>query len=246
MGEFVVENKRDSRTGIITHTVDVGDGKLEYRRYRAISAGLAWPGAGHGAHYLVLGEMSVNEKVTRFEGVEPPRGKLVVLCERSVDSPFLIELAEHLTDDCSRFGCDGVYGEIELSEDGSFRDDRANLFRDRLQNAKCSASLQRAPYTAGSATGPSRMEALRLALSIVELWLKEGKLELPEGSVALEQLRAITKEDLHDPEAEPRLYAARALGHVVSVFHKDNPYGLAGRFIPKRRHRVPRHTARPR
>jgi hypothetical protein len=228
MREMVVESKRDHRSGIITHTVDV-EGKIEHRKYCGINAGLSWPTATSPGYYTILAEQSINEGATRFEGIEQPRGKLQLLLERSVKSLFLTDLASQLADDCNRLGAGGIFAEIEVAENGSFRDERACLFREFLQKAGCRASLQRAPYLNGT-TGAGRVEDLGLSLAILSFWLQENRLELPEGSLAREQLRAVTREDLADPEGEPRLFAVRALGHAVALFHKSSPYGLAGRY----------------
>lgn len=237
--EVVIEAQRDRKSGVVTHKVH-GDGKIEERRFRAIYAGLSWPNASSPGYYVIAGELAVDEGPTRFDGIVPPRGKLQVLCERTVDSPFLNELAARLSDDCARLGCLSVYAEIELAEDQSFRDERACLFRELLQGQKSEVSLQRAPYT-GASTGAARGEALQLSLSIVAQWLRGGELELPEDCLAREQLRAVTREDLDDPEVEPRLFAARALGHCVGTFNKLG--GHSGVFTPTRRGR-PKVTGR--
>jgi hypothetical protein len=235
MPEIVIESKRDSRTGTITLTIDPGTGQIEYRKYRAIRGGLSWPTANSPGYYVIVGELAVDERLTRFEGVEIRRGKLHLLCERTVDSAFLGGLAEKLSDDAARYGATTVYTEIVVAEDGGY-DERATMMRELLVATKRPVSLMRAPYTEDAKS--ARGESLQLSLSWVEEWIRQARLELPEDSLCRQQLKAISRSDLDDPDAEPRIYAARALGFVVSAFHKLG--GHRGTYRPKREHRPPR------
>jgi hypothetical protein len=239
MPEIVVKAEREAKSGICVLTVDLGTGRFEERSYRGIYGGLSWAGMGHPAFYILIGEPSINENRTRFEGKPIERGKLQIFVERSVDSPFLTELAALLTEDCNRVGARDIFAEIEMGDDQNFRDERAVLFREWLRKAGCRASLQRAPFVSGT-TGEARSEGLRLSLSIAHLWLKENRIELSQESLAWQQLMTLTKMDLYDHKSEPLIYAARALGHAVSAFEKNNPAGMAGRYTPSRPHTLKR------
>ena len=241
MGEIVLEASRNPRSGVITLTVDPGTGaQLEYRRFRAILGGLSWPSGSSPGYYAILGEPATGEGKTRFEGIEVPRGKLHVLIERVVDSALLIKLSEKLGDDCARFGCTSVYCELVIGEDGRY-DQRAHLMRQLLGDAS-QVSIMRAPFTEDAKS--TRGEVLQLNLSVVEHWIREDRVELPENSLARAQIKAVTRQDLADEQAEPRLFAARALGFAVSAF--DRLGAVQGVFVPKRTHRMPKGTARPR
>jgi hypothetical protein len=240
--EVVVRSDYDQKTGFITHIVDLG-GRIEKRMYSAVHCGMSWPSATSPGYYIIIGEPVPAEALgTRFVGKKPPRGKLQVFCERNIESLLLRDLAVHLKDDCTRFGASGIFAEIDLAEDQSFRDERAILFRELLQDVGCPASLQRAPYTSGT-TGVARAKDLQLSLSLVDNWLHDDRLALPEDSLARVQLRSVVREDLADAEVEPRVHAIRAVGHALAIFEQSNPFGLAGRFTPTRTHRVSRRTA---
>jgi hypothetical protein len=193
--------------GVITHKDTSG----EMFRYTAAHCGLSWPSAEASGFYVIVAEEWRGPTI--YEGHESEKGKLILLKEQEIASPLLNELLPRITDDCTQFACEKVY--TDLSENF---EDYAEFYRRYIYDRNISyGHLCDAPYFSN----------FLLGISIVEQWLKDVLLELPEESITRHQLRGLSIEEIKD-SPEVRFPAVNALRHAVSAFYKFRPSNLVG------------------
>jgi hypothetical protein len=77
-------------------------------------------------------------------------------------------------------------------------------------------------------------ENFQLSIALINDWLKTCRLELPEHSIARQQLKRISKQELDD-KPENKFYAINGLRYAVAAFHKFKPVRHGGRWKRNRR-----------
>jgi hypothetical protein len=211
--ETVVEVKRTNH-GTIIHKLSDGSTK----EWRAIMAGLSLPTEEANGYFIILAEEWTGGG-TVFEGQKPRRGKILLLAEKEIQSPFLNDTLKPFTDECSLFGCREAYaGFAEDDEDI----DEVKLAREYLYDEHLNISLRPAPYFKKFKTG----------VDIIRDFLDKALLALPEDSLAAQQLNSLSQDDLLE-KPEVKFVAVNGLRFAMGAFHKFTLW--VGSFTPKRR-----------
>jgi len=216
MESYLVTN-HEMKDGLIFHEVRTEDGKTKTIAYNAIRAGLSWPTAENPkSYYCILGDQT---RGTQFQGVAQPQAKLKFLEEKEINSLFLDELFQSLTDACALFGCSTIY--TDLSDDFQ---DNADFFHEW-------AFKKEIQY--GHLEVAAFLRNFPLGLSIIRDWQKNGYLEIPKDSIVRNQLKPITSSDL-GPELERMSHAINGVRYCTASFFKYQPSSLVG-WTPNRR-----------
>ena len=128
--------------------------------YNAIRAGLNWPTVENPkSYYCILGDRHTG---TKYQGVIQP-AKLKFLEEKEINSLFLDELFQSITDACALFGCSTIYANL----DDQFQDN-ADFFREwSFEKSITYGHLEEAPFASN----------FPLGLSIIREWQKKKYLE---------------------------------------------------------------------
>lgn len=215
----VVKAERTDRGIVLHHFVDGCK-----KEYAAIRAGLSFPTGEANGYFAILGaEYTGNGTV--FEGQPPKSGKVLLLAEREVQSPFLHDTLKPLFDECSLLGCSDVYAEFEEELELNMED--VLLAREFLNEEKINISFLSAPYQAKFKTG----------IDIIRRYLNDALLDLPESSLASQQLGILSQSDpLDTPEV--KFVAVNGLRFIVAAFHRDRAWS-SRQFVPNRRHANP-------
>jgi hypothetical protein len=213
----VVKAESTERGTIVHH---YADGKK--KEYAAIRAGLSWPTEEANGYFIILGEEYLGGG-TVFEGQKPKRGKLLLLGEQEVQSPFLDDTLKPLSDECSLVGCSNVYAEFEEEPERNM--ETVLLARDFINEQEMHISLLPAPYKGKLKTG----------VDIIRFYLNDALLVLPESSLASQQLATLSQADLID-RPEVKFIAINGLRFVMGSFHKNRPWA-GPPFTPRRKGR---------
>lgn len=217
MEAYHVVKAETEKSGLIVHKIDVGNGKLKTFHYTSVRAGLSWSSAEAPAFYVIIGQEYVPK--TKYEGQQPPKGKLKFFKEQEISSSFLHTLFNQLTDDCTLFNCRHVYTDL-----GDEHEADADFFNDFIYDKKIPhISLEEAPF----------VDSFGLGVSLIKRFMADGFLNIPKDSQVREQLKRLARADLQDPQAARRFHAVNALRYVIGSFHKSPMPGR--RFHPKRK-----------
>ena len=140
MEDYLV-TKFEFKDGLIFHEVRTEDGKTKTITYNAIRAGLSWATSENPkSYYCILGDQT---RGTQFQGVAQPPAKLKFLEEKEINSLFLDELFQSITDACALYGCSTIYA--DLSDDFQ---DNADFFRKwAFEKELHYGNLQEAPFS---------------------------------------------------------------------------------------------------
>lgn len=220
----VVKVESTDRGTIIHHYAD-----RKKKEYAAIRASLSWPTEEASGYFIILGEEWTGGG-TVYEGQKQKQGKIILLSELEVQSPFLDDTLKPLSDECSLVGCSDVYAEFSEEPEQNMED--VMLAREFLNDQKISVSLLPAPYHTKFKTG----------VDIIRFYLSNALLDLPESSLASQQLTTLSQTDLID-KPEVKFVAINGLRFAMGAFHKYGPSGFV--FTPKR-HKAPYPVRRPR
>jgi hypothetical protein len=213
--ESVVKAERTDQETTVHH---FADGKKKV--YEAIRAGLSWPTSEANGCFVILGEEWTGGG-TVYEGQKPKRGKIRLLAEREIQSPFLDDTLSALSDECSLLGCSDVYAEFEEEPELNIED--VLLARELLNRQGLGISLYPAPFH----------RRFKLGMDIIRLYLNDALLVLPESSLASQQLGILSQSDLLDTP-EVKFVAVNGLRFVVAGFHKHRAWS-GPQFIPNRK-----------
>jgi len=214
----VVKAEKTKRRTVV-HTIDKGDGKTERKEFAAIRAGLSWPiPGGTPSYFVVVGEEYV--PASKYEGQESQRGRLIFLGEHEAGS-FLMDILPSLTDHCTLFGCNDIYCDFDERKENHI--DEVHFCRTFVYDQKVGhINFLEAPHH----------NDFSLGISLIRHFINQGLLTVPEGSLAHEQLKALTEQDLGD-SPETHFHALNGLRFVIGAFYKFAPhYGPV--FTPKR------------
>lgn len=220
MGETVLETKRTEH-GTILHRLSDGGSK----EWRAIMAGLSMPTEEANGYFVILAEEWTGGG-TVFEGQEPRRGKILLLAESEIQSPFLNDILKPLTDECSLLGCREIYLGFEEIGMGKEPDEQVSLVREHFYDKHLDITLYSAPYFKSFKTG----------MDIIRNFLDKALLVLPEDSLAAQQLASFSQDDLLQ-KPEVRFVAINGLRFAVGAFHKNRPSQFPN-WTPKRKGRA--------
>ena len=204
MQNYNVVKAKKAENGIITHILDMGDGKQKTVRYYDVRAGLSWPTVTSPGYYCILGEEYY--ETDRYEGAKR-KGNLTLLAEHEFPGISLDELFGKLTDDTSLVRCSRIFADMSDEYSGYI-----DSFRTFVTGIKNSGYPDQAPYADNFLLGVSRIRD----------WTKSGKLDIPEKTIIRSQLKGISKADLAD-SPETIFYAVNALRFVVGAFFKHRP-----------------------
>ena len=223
----VVKVESTDRGIIIHHYAD-----KKKKAYAAIRAGLSWPTEEVYGYFIILGEEYLGGG-TAFEGQPPKRGKILLLAEQEIQSHFLNDTLKALTDECALVGCHNVYAQFE--EEPELNMEEVRLARELLNKQEMSISLLPAPYH----------KSFKLGVDIIRFFLSDALLDLPETSLAGQQLATLSQTDLSD-KPEVKFVAVNGLRFAVGAFHKYVP-DLGRPYRPNRHHEYrPYNVKRPR
>lgn len=206
--ECNVINAEKNDHGFIIHTTSDGKTKENELVYTAVRAGLKWPTKESMGYYCILGEeYNEADKFTKAN----PSSKLRLLAEREIPISFFDTLFKQLTDDCRMYCCDKVFTEL-----GEEHEDQAGFYREYLYENKIGfGQLNEAPYVSNFILG----------ISIIRRWLDDGRLDIPDDSIAIQQLRSLTDVDLQS-SPEKKYHTVNGLRYAIAAFHKFRPsYG---------------------
>jgi hypothetical protein len=204
--ETVVEIKRPDY-GTIVHVHADGSQK----EWAGIRAGLSLPTEESNGYFIILGEEWIGA-VTRFEGQEPKRGKIRLLWEEEIKSPFLNDTLRPFTDQCSLFGCREAYTGFEKNKTDEEIDQQVLLAREYLYDQHTNVNLYSAPY----------FKDFKAGVDIIRSFLDKALLDLPKDSLANQQLANLAQPDLKETP-EMKFVAINGLRFVVASFHKSPP-----------------------
>ena len=219
MKETNVVEAKETDHGTIIHQLSDGS----QREWAAVRAGLSLPTEEANGYFAILGEDWTGGG-TVFEGQKPKRGKIHLLAEREIQSPFLDDTLKPLSDECSLVGCSNVYAEFEEEPERNM--EAVLLARDFISEQKMHISLLPAPFQA----------KFRIGMEIIRLYLNNALLDLPESSLASQQLAILSHTDLID-KPEVKFIAVNGLRLAMGAFHKYRPW--FGRPYTPPRHKGP-------
>ncbi|MGA3172885.1 MAG: hypothetical protein ABSE25_00490 [Syntrophorhabdales bacterium] len=221
---IVVKAERNEK-GLIIHEMDNGEKKV----YQDIRGGISWPLMDENlpAYYCIYGEERVPTPPwaigTPLDREQPPgRGKLCFLSEYEAPDALtsLDVFFQRLTDDTTRYLCEHLYGITEKLKDDDYSG-YAEALQTFVYEKKTPGRLEEAPWVDQPALGIYHINA----------WIKKGLLEIPQGSLLLDQLRMVQTDAVK--ELPRRLNAVNALRFVICSFEKNRPNRNSG-FVPDR------------
>jgi hypothetical protein len=224
MEQTVTKVEMSEKHGTIIHYLADGSQK----EWAAIRAGLSWPTESANGYFIVLGEEFTGGG-TVYEGEKPRRGKILLLAEQELQSPFLNDTLKPLTDECSLLGCISVFADFEETTERNMED--VLLAREYINEHRLNISFSPAPFQGKFKTG----------VDIIRFALNDALLDLPAPSLAQQQLDILSQADLTD-KPEVKFVAVNGLRLVMGAFHKFAPGGR--QYIPNRRKDYTRRTAR--
>lgn len=208
---YNVIDARKSRNGV-THIVAKQDGGTEIKKYSAIiRGGLVWPVGSMPAYHCIVGESFVY--FDRDEA-ESQRGKLHLLSECEYPGLSIDTMLAKLTDNVTQLYCDTVYADIAEK----YQDYLEAYENYRYEKKVRLGRLDQAPFA----------DNFQLGVSLINDWLRTGRLILPEQSIVREQLKRISKQELDD-KPEEKFYGINGLRFAIAAFHKFKPVRHSGR-----------------
>jgi len=228
MKETNVVEAKETDHGTIIHQLSDGS----HWEWAAVRAGLSLPTEEANGYFAILGEDWTGGG-TVFEGQKPKRGKIHLLAEREIQSPFLNDTLKPLSDECSLVGCHDVYAEFEEEPERNM--DVVLLARDFINEQEMHISLLPAPFHGNFKNG----------MDIIRLYLNNALLDLPESSLASQQLAIISQADLID-KPEVKFIAVNGLRLAMGAFHKYRPWFGRPYYPPRGRSGNPYNVRRPR
>ena len=181
-------------------------------QYNAVFGGLAWPTPETPAYYLIFGrpheELDYGQK-----SQDLPLEWFTEYTNEDVLS--LDGFFERLTTDAAYYNCTKFYTLTYLAD--TDKDDWAgyvSMYDDycRAHDVKKIAFMEQAPFDGN----------FLLGLNLINSQLKTKKINLPEKSVARNQLRGITMSDIKE-QPQNKYYAINALRYVIGAYHKFRP-----------------------
>ena len=189
----------------IVHEVDEGRSAPARYKYATIRCGLAWPGASHPGYYIILGE-GWADRINQTDGL---RMAMRVFMEKQHEGLSLDGLFDRMTDDMMTFGCTEIYADIR-EKNKSFKE---GFWQYQEANQGRTIALKQAPWA---------HDWLKGIQNIFKVIDETNRLRLPEGSIALEQLRRVDKRSA-EKEPHKTFWAIEALRHVVGSLEKYPP-----------------------
>ena len=213
---YNVIDARKTKRGV-SHVIVTPDGETKTQSYVAIRAGLAWPVGSLPAHFCILAEEHIY--LDRNEQRDQ-RGRIHLLSEQEYQGMSIDAMFARLTDDCARLYCGCIYTDtVEEYQD------YIEAYTQYIYDKKIKiGNLEQAPFANSFYTGTG----------LIYDWIKNGRLVLPEKSIAKEQLKRISKQELDD-KPEEKFNAINALRHSVGAFHKFPPVRHSGAWKKRRR-----------
>ena len=207
---YNVIDARKSRNGV-THIVAKQDGGTEIKKYSAIRGGLVWPVGSMPAYHCIVGESFV---YFDKDETESQRGKLHLLSECEYPGLSIDTMLAKLTDNVTQLYCDTVYADIAEK----YQDYLEAYENYRYEKKVRLGRLDQAPFA----------DNFQLGVSLINDWLRTGRLILPEQSIVREQLKRISKQELDD-KPEEKFYGINGLRFAIAAFHKFKPVRHSGR-----------------
>jgi hypothetical protein len=150
-----------------------------------------------------------------------------MLAEREVQSFFLDDTLKPLTDECALFGCMDIYADFEEETEENI--ENVLLTREYVSKQELNLSIMSAPF----------QRTFKVGLDIIRRYLNEALLDLPEASLARQQLDILSQADLLD-KPETKFVAVNGLRFVMGAFHKFKPWLLRNYTPPRGRDIRPR------
>ena len=221
----VIEAKKTD-SGIIHHQLSDGSRK----EWAAIRAGVSLPTEEANGYFIIFGEEWTGGG-TVYEGQKPRRGRLQILAEQQIESPFLRDTLRPFTDACSMFGCAYAYAGFDDNNPAE-TDQQVQLAQEWIYDEGLRIRLYSAPYH----------KKFKVGVDLIHSFLDKALLILPEKSLVAQQLAGLSQHDLLE-KPETRFVAVNGLRFVIGSFHKSPP--TIGSFSPKRQRRS-LHLPRPR
>lgn len=204
----IIESKRNEKNGIWTLKT-AEDEKLHLSH---IFAGISWPIAATPAYFCLIGCEHTEE--TRYEGMETPEGRLILLTEAEVSPIDLTGLCRQFTDAAITYGCNRTFG--PSMPEGSDAQDFCKFLRAYVWEHKLSGVPMPEP-------APSADNFL-LGLGVVRKHTVEnGRLTLPDNSPIRAQLKGLTVQDLED-RPDQRFHAVNAARFALCGMDKHGYY----------------------
>jgi hypothetical protein len=201
----------------ITHVVAKQDGGTESLIYSAVRGGLSWPAGTMPGYHCILGEEYI---YINKDEAESQRGKLHLLSEHEYPGMSIDMMLARLTDDVTQLHCGEVYADTKEEYQ-----DYLESYQDFCYKKKVSLGrIEQAPFA----------DNFQLGISLINDWLRTGRLVLPEQSIVREQLKRISKQELDD-KPENKFYAINGLRSAVAAFHKFRPVRHSGAWKNRRR-----------
>ena len=142
---------------------------------------------------------------------ENQRGKLILLSEyEAPDILFLSAFFTKLTNDVNLLECNTFYT-LTRECQGKDHPGYTEKFQEFMYEKGIGVRLEEAPWEDNPGLG----------LDYINEWMKKGLLQLPEGSLVLNQLRMVVGEKVN--QLSETLNAVNALRFVVCGFEKYKP-----------------------
>lgn len=211
----VIEARKTKRG--VSHVIVTSNGESKTVSYAAIRAGLAWPVGSLPAYHCILGEEHI---YIDKDNQRDQRGRIHLLSEQEYQGMSIDAMFAMLTDDCTRLYCGCIY--TDTAEEYQ---DYIEAYTQYVYDKKIKiGNLEQAPFTNSFDTGA------RLIFD----WIKNGRLVLPEKSIAREQLKRISKQELDD-SPETKFNVINGLRRCVGAFHKFKPVRHRGAYKQRRR-----------
>lgn len=211
----VIEARKTKRG--VSHVIVTSNGESKTVSYAAIRAGLAWPVGSLPAYHCILGEEHI---YIDKDNQRDQRGRIHLLSEQEYQGMSIDAMFAMLTDDCACLYCGCIYTDTAAKYQGCMEAYTQYIYDKKIKIGK----LEQAPFANSFNTGTG----------FIYDWIKNGRLVLPEKSIAKEQLKRISKQELDD-KPEEKFNAINALRHSVGAFHKYKPVRHSGAW--RRNHR---------
>lgn len=206
----VLESRRTEK-GPVVATVITEDGKREQKVFSAVRCGLALATPTTATYFIVLGQE--HRGGTRFEGQKPEPGKIIFLTEHLSPSMFFPHILDSLTDAAVRYAFSQVFLDYDLEE--GRRVDEVSFLKTLIYEKRMAMplSFSTAPF----------YEDFFFGIGIVNSFLEDGLLVLPDQCLVKEQLKNLQRAELASGEGETKFAALNALRFAIGAFYKFGP-----------------------
>ena len=149
----VIEAKKE-KNRVITHDIDIGEGKVKKFKYSSVKGGISWSIGPTPHYYCIWGEewLDIDHSDNKKQ-----RGKLKLFAEHEFPALSLEDFFRKLTDDTALFHCESIYTDMEDAYSGFVKEFWDFTYKEKIKIG----SLEQAPFA----------DNFGLGLSMINKWM---------------------------------------------------------------------------